>query len=100
MNYSLLVSNKSLTEPDIIVNSLNQTFYFLQKRKFLSSIEKLLFFIEDYQKLMNVKQELLMQINKFDISIEANGFILINHKILIGVIFLDKISVWAYGVGL
>lgn len=51
----------------------------------MANLETMLFHIDDDIKLRNIKLEILTQIAKFNICIDANGFFKINHSFFAGV---------------
>lgn len=50
----------------------SSTYFLLQKTKLITNIEKLTLWIGDNEKLRYAKEELLLQIDNLDISINSN----------------------------
>lgn len=60
----------------------------LQKIKLITNIEKLTFWIKDNDKLHFAKQELILQINNLNISMNAEDFFIIDRQFLANVSFV------------
>lgn len=61
--------------------------FVLQKISLSRNLEKFLFCVCDVNKLHNAKHEILVQLNKFDIMIDARGFFEVNRRFVAGVSF-------------
>lgn len=60
--------------------------YNLQRIKLATIIEKLTFWIDDENGTLHfAKQDLMLQVENLDISINGNGFFIVNRKFLAGV---------------
>lgn len=63
----------------------------LQKVTLSRNLEDYIFCVCDINRLHNAKQEILVQINKFDICIDAKGFFEINRRFVAAVILNNYI---------
>lgn len=59
----------------------------LQKQKIIESMQKLVFKLDAEQTLQNLKREICLQITTFDVSIDAQGFFILNNKFVMAVSF-------------
>lgn len=59
--------------------------FLFQKSKLITNIEKLAFWVGENEALHFAKQELMMQIDNLDISINGNDFFTIDRQFLAGV---------------
>lgn len=80
------VASRWYSLSDYIWRIFSSSTYFLsQKTKLITNIEKLTFWIGDNDKLHYAKEELLLQIDNLDISINSNDFFIVDRKFLAGV---------------